>query len=61
MYVCICEDKVENEVRESIRNGNMTIDKVAEDTGVTTGCGTCTNYVEQLIIEETELFYSATG
>lgn len=57
VYVCLCGDKTENEVREAIRNGATTIDDLKNEIDVSTGCGTCLGYVEKLLKEELEITY----
>ena len=52
MYVCICARVREREVRTAIRCGARTEETVAEDCGAGTGCGTCRDWICDLITEE---------
>ncbi|EKO62342.1 hypothetical protein LEP1GSC082_4551 [Leptospira kirschneri str. H2] len=36
----------------SIRNGNDTLQKLMDDTGASTGCGTCSNAILKILAKE---------
>ncbi|EKR63290.1 2Fe-2S iron-sulfur cluster-binding domain protein [Leptospira weilii str. 2006001853] len=36
----------------SIRNGNNTLEKLMDDTGASTGCGTCINSIRKILARE---------
>ncbi|EMO04692.1 hypothetical protein LEP1GSC116_5091 [Leptospira interrogans serovar Icterohaemorrhagiae str. Verdun HP] len=36
----------------SIRNGNDTLQKLMDDTGVSTGCGTCSSAILKILAKE---------
>ncbi|MDH5721449.1 MAG: (2Fe-2S)-binding protein [Spirochaetia bacterium] len=47
--VCLCKDVTEEEILNSIKNGNITVEAIADDTEATTGCGTCLPEVEKIL------------
>ncbi|RHX82109.1 (2Fe-2S)-binding protein [Leptospira yasudae] len=50
--VCVCNQVSEEELLTSIRNGNDTLEKLMDDTGASTGCGTCMGSVRKLLARE---------
>ena len=52
MYVCICERVRECEVRAAIRAGARTEECVGAACGAGTGCGSCLDRIDDLIVEE---------
>jgi len=50
--VCLCKSVSKQQLIESIRRGNHTLEAIAADTLATTGCGTCKPQVQK-ILEET--------
>ena len=52
MYVCICAQVRECEVRAAIRAGAHTEDGVGDACGAGTGCGSCHDRIGELINEE---------
>jgi bacterioferritin-associated ferredoxin len=42
VIVCVCHDVSETDVVEHVLGGCQTPDEVAERTGASTSCGTCT-------------------
>lgn len=52
MYVCLCSDLTEDEIRLEIRNGHNTVEALKDKTNVATGCESCLGYVRKLLNEE---------
>ncbi|WP_061241802.1 (2Fe-2S)-binding protein [Leptospira interrogans] len=50
--VCVCNQISEEEILTSIRNGNDTLQKLMDDTGVSTGCGTCSSAILKILAKE---------
>lgn len=50
--VCVCNQVSEEEILASIRNGHDTLEKLMDDTGASTGCGTCISSVRKLLARE---------
>ena len=53
MYVCICKQITDQEVRAAISAGHTDINALSEHLGIGSNCGTCRGYTHQLISEET--------
>jgi bacterioferritin-associated ferredoxin len=53
MFVCICAQVREREVRVAIRQGARDEDAVGDACGAGTGCGTCLERICALLHEET--------
>jgi bacterioferritin-associated ferredoxin len=53
VYVCICARVRECEVRSAIRCGARCEETIADACGAGTGCGSCLDRIDELIIEET--------
>ncbi|MES0490889.1 MAG: (2Fe-2S)-binding protein [Leptospirales bacterium] len=47
--VCLCKSVSKEEIMKAIAAGANTVEKIAEATRATTGCGTCKNKVSALI------------
>ncbi len=52
MYVCLCADLTEDEVRKAIREGHVTIQELKDEINVANGCRRCIGYVRRLLREE---------
>jgi bacterioferritin-associated ferredoxin len=52
MYVCICAQVRECELRTAVRAGARTCEAVGDACGAGTGCGTCLDRIDDLIMEE---------
>lgn len=50
MYVCICAAVTDHEVRVCIRDGARTVDEVGDACGAGTGCGTCHDRIDVLLL-----------
>lgn len=64
MYVCLCADKAEQDIKDAIKRGFTTVEGLMEETGVGGGCGTCQMWIERMIKElipssQVYLFYSS--
>lgn len=51
MFICICEGITKDDLIESIKSGNKTLDKLMEVTGAGSGCSTCQTDIEKILIE----------
>lgn len=54
MIVCHCMRITDSQILEKIRNGLTTVEDLADDCGITMGCGGCRPSVEKIIREETQ-------
>ena len=52
MYVCVCLQVRESEVRLAVRCGARTEESVGDACGAGTGCGSCLDRICDLIEEE---------
>jgi bacterioferritin-associated ferredoxin len=50
MYVCICAGVTEHELRGCVSAGARTIEDVGEACGAGTGCGTCLERLDVLLV-----------
>ncbi len=51
MYVCLCQAVKDAEIRQAVASGVDDIDRLAEELGVGTGCGSCRDFAQTLIEE----------
>jgi bacterioferritin-associated ferredoxin len=51
VFACICRAVTEDEVCAAIDRGATTTEAVAEATRAGTGCGSCRDYIDDLIDE----------
>jgi len=58
LYVCICNAITEKAVRECAANGNCSLEQLAFELGVGTGCGRCRECAHDLL---RDLRQEATG
>ena len=49
MYICICNAVSEKAVRECARNGVCSLDQLAFELGVGSGCGRCRDCASDLL------------
>jgi bacterioferritin-associated ferredoxin len=49
MYVCICRDVTEFQLRACIEKGARTAEDIGDACGAGTGCGTCLERVDVLL------------
>ncbi|MBT8144157.1 MAG: (2Fe-2S)-binding protein [Gammaproteobacteria bacterium] len=54
MIVCVCKQVSESQVREALRKGHSSVDEISRCLGVGTGCGTCLEYAQELIENDSE-------
>lgn len=47
--VCFCKKVTYGQIMEAVNNGADTVEKVAEATGATVGCGGCKGKVQDII------------
>ena len=51
MYVCICRQITDNQIRELCRNGNASLAEVRARLGVGSECGKCGSLARSIINE----------
>ena len=49
MYICICNQITDSQLREEIDRGNETVHALRENLGVTNQCGKCGSCVKKCI------------
>lgn len=54
MYICLCGDVRESQIKNKIKEGINTVEQLQEDLGLLCGCGTCYDDVLRVIAEETK-------
>lgn len=55
MYICICNQVTETQLRDEIERGATTVRQLREAVGVTNQCGKCGNCVKSCIKEHKQL------
>lgn len=50
MFACICAAVTESEVRSCVRAGARCVDSIGDACGAGTGCGTCHERLETLLL-----------
>ena len=53
MYVCICKQVTDREIRDICREGYVGFDEVQEKTGVSSQCGKCCEIAKSIVEEST--------
>ncbi len=51
MYICICNQVTDSQLREEIERGSETVHQLRENLGVTSQCGKCSTCVKKCIKE----------
>jgi bacterioferritin-associated ferredoxin len=51
VYICICNAITERQVRECARSGACSVDQLASELGVGSGCGRCLECATDLLRE----------
>jgi bacterioferritin-associated ferredoxin len=51
MYICICNAITEKAVRECARQGACSVDQLASELGVGSGCGRCRDCANEVLRE----------
>jgi len=51
MYICICNAITEKAVRECARQGACSVDQLASELGVGSGCGRCRDCASEVLRE----------
>lgn len=54
MYVCICNCVTEDKIRAAICNG-YSMDQLVSELKVTTCCGSCNDYIQDMVNENTKI------
>ena len=53
MYVCICKQVTDSEIRDICRNGCVGFDEIQKKTGVSSQCGKCCELAKSIVEEFT--------
>lgn len=51
MYICICNQVTDTQLRDNIERGHTTIRELRDSLGVTNQCGKCARCVKRCIID----------
>lgn len=54
MYVCICYGITEKTIQKAARNGVTNLSQLANETGATTGCGSCADMAEDILRSQSQ-------
>jgi bacterioferritin-associated ferredoxin len=54
MIVCVCNNISDREIRQAIDLGLTSMDELSRDLGVSTCCGQCATYAEEVLIAHLE-------
>lgn len=49
MIVCVCNNISDREIRQAVDLGLSSMDELRRDLGVSTCCGKCASYAEQVL------------
>jgi bacterioferritin-associated ferredoxin len=49
MIVCVCNNISDREIRQAVELGLSSMDELSSDLGVSTCCGKCATYAEQVL------------
>jgi bacterioferritin-associated ferredoxin len=49
MIVCVCNNISDREIRQAVDLGLSSMDELRRDLGVSTCCGKCADYAEQVL------------
>ena len=52
MYICMCADKTESDIKECISMGCNTFEELSEATQIGMGCGSCINMVYAILNDD---------
>ncbi|AJQ94077.1 (2Fe-2S)-binding protein [Gynuella sunshinyii] len=52
MYICICENVTERQLRAEVRNGACSLSQARRVCGVARRCGVCARQARLIILEE---------
>ena len=50
MIVCVCNNISDREIRQAIELGLTSMDELSRDLGVSTCCGQCAAYAEEVLV-----------
>ena len=61
MYVCICRQITDQQIREACRNGNASVADIRAKLGVASECGKCGQHFRSIVSElsQSSTFVSA--
>ena len=54
MYVCICNEVTDRQIREARDNGVCSLQELGEHLGVATCCGCCAEFAQSILSESHE-------
>ncbi|MFT4563140.1 MAG: bacterioferritin-associated ferredoxin [Gammaproteobacteria bacterium] len=49
MYVCICKNVTEKDIKRAVRDGACSISCLQSKLGVATGCGECHMFAKEIL------------
>lgn len=49
MYVCICANVTDRQIKQAVREGASSLDDLAVQLGVGTGCGCCREMAREVL------------
>ena len=55
MYICICNQVTESQLRKEIEHGATTVRQLRNSLGVTNQCGKCGDCVKQCVKEHKDM------
>ncbi|NKF49490.1 (2Fe-2S)-binding protein [Shewanella sp. WXL01] len=55
MYVCLCHAITDNQIKEAVSQGDMTLADVKKRLGVANQCGKCARMANQIIQTQLDL------
>lgn len=54
MYVCLCHGVRDEDIRQAVEQGAVTLADLSARTGCATGCGCCAEFAQTLLESELE-------
>jgi len=52
MYICICGEVTDEEIRQAISRGENSLEKLSRALGVALNCCTCIDEIEDMLYEQ---------
>lgn len=52
MYICLCNGVTDNQIKQSIHEGSMTMKALYQDTNLGNQCGKCCQCAKQILNNE---------
>lgn len=51
MYVCICRQVTDNQIRERCREGRCSLSEIRAELGIASECGKCAGHARLIVTE----------